>query len=102
VPIVDKPTRYRDLLRMVSQYGIYEDVQRAKGSERLWIRELPDGSKRSIPVTCHGEGYVIGGGLIKAIRRRLRLTPQDDVSDEAFYTRRRYTTYPRILPPTPG
>ena len=86
---MDRPTRYRTLLRMVSQYGVYEDTQRAKGSERLWIRELPDGSKRSIPVTCHGEGYVVGVGLIKAIRRRLLLIPQDGVSDEKFYARRR-------------
>lgn len=74
---------------MVSKYGVSEDMQRAKGSERLWIRALPDGSKRSIPVTCHGPGYVIGVGLIKAIRRRFLLTPQDGISDEEFYSRRK-------------
>lgn len=84
---MDKPIRYRDLLTLVSQYGVYEDPKRAKGSERLWIRELPDGSKRSIPVTCHGQGYVIGVGLVKAIRRRLLLTPKDGVSDEEFYSK---------------
>ncbi len=83
---MEKPTKYRDLLRLVSKYGVCEDPRRAKGSERLWIRELPDGSKRSIPVTCHGPGYVIGVGLIKAIRRRLLLTPKDGVSDEEFYS----------------
>ena len=85
---MDNPVKYRDLLALVSKYGVYEDPKRAKGSERLWIRELTDGTKRSIPVTCHGSGYVIGVGLVKAIRRRLLLTPQDGVSDEAFYSKR--------------
>ena len=85
---MDKPTRYRDLLRLVGKYGVYEDPKRGKGSERLWIRELPDGIKRSIPVTCHGTGYIIGVGLIKAIRRRLLLTPADGVSDKEFYTKK--------------
>jgi len=79
---MDKPTKYQDLLRMVSKYGVFEDAQRAKGSERLWIRELLDGSRRTIPVTCHGHGYVIGVGLIKAIRRRLLLTSHDGIADE--------------------
>ena len=85
---MDKPVKYRDLLALVGKYGVYEDPKRAKGSERLWVRELGDGTKRSIPVTCHGPGYVIGVGLVKAIRRRLLLTPQDGVSDEAFYSKK--------------
>lgn len=85
---MDRPTRYRDLLKMVSKYDVYEDPKRGKGSERLWIRELSDGSKRSIPVTCHGPNYVIGTGLVKAIRRRLLLTPKDGVSDEDFYSKK--------------
>ena len=84
---MDRPTRYRDLLAFASKYGVYEDLTRAKGSERLWIRVLPDGRKRSIPVTCHGAGYVIGVGLVKAIRRRLLLTPADGVVDGEFYSR---------------
>lgn len=85
---MDRPTRYRDLLTLISKYRVYEDPKRGKGSERLWIRELPDGSKRSIPVTCHGPGYVIGVGLVKAIRRRLLLTSKDGVSDEEFYSKK--------------
>jgi hypothetical protein len=84
---MDRPTRYRELLGFVSKYGVYEDLTRAKGSERLWIRVLSDGRKRSIPVTCHGPGYVIGVGLVKAIRRRLLLTPTDGVADEEFYSK---------------
>ena len=83
---MDRPTRYRELLALASKYGVYEDSARAKGSERLWIRVLPDGHKRSIPVTCHGSGYVIGVGLVKSIRRRLLLTPADGVTDEDFYS----------------
>jgi hypothetical protein len=29
---MDRPTRYRDLLKLVSKYGVYEDPKRAKGS----------------------------------------------------------------------
>lgn len=85
---MDRPVKYRDLLALVSKFDVYEDVRRAKGSERLWIRELPDGTLRSIPVTCHGPGYVIGVGLVKAVRRRLLLTSKDGVSDETFYSKK--------------
>jgi len=85
---VDQPVRYRALLELVQRYGVHEDPRRGKGSERLWIRQLPDGSKRSIPVTCHSTGDVVGVGLVKAIRRRLLLTEKDGVTDEEFYARR--------------
>jgi len=85
---MDKPTKYRELLKLVSKYGIYEDKRRAKGSERLWVKEYPDGVKRSIPVTCHGENYVISVGLIKAIRRRFSITEKDGISDKEFYSKK--------------
>jgi len=84
---MDKPVKYRELLSLVAKYGVVEDVKRAKGSERLWIRKLPDGTTRSIPVTCHGSGYVIGVGLVRAIRRRLLLTSKDGISDQEFYSK---------------
>ena len=85
---MDRPTKYRDLLKLVGKYGVYEDPKRAKGSERLWMQKRVDGSKRSIPVTCHGMSYVIGVGLIRAIRRRFSLTAEDGVPDEEFYSKR--------------
>jgi len=88
VKTVDRPIRYRLLLKLVKKYGVYEDRRRGKSSERLWIRELPDGATRSIPVTCHGPNYVLGVGLVKAIRRRLMLTPKDGVLDEEFYSKK--------------
>ena len=85
---MDQPTRYRVLLELAQHYGVDEDPKRGKGSERLWIRLLSDGSKRSIPVTCHSTGDVVGVGLIKAIRRRLLLTERDGVTDEEFYAKK--------------
>ena len=85
---MDKPTRYRELLKLVNKYEVYEDRRRAKGSERLWVKEYPDGTKKSIPVTCHGENYIIGIGLIKAIRRRFSLTEKDSVLDKEFYSKK--------------
>ena len=84
---MDQPIRYRALLELAQHYGVYEDSRRGKGSERLWIRLLPDGSKRSIPVTCHSTGDVVGVGLVKTIRRRLLLTEKDGVTDEEFYAK---------------
>lgn len=68
---MDQPTRYRALLELAQHYGVDEDPKPGKGSERFWIRLLPDGSKRAIPVTCHSTGDVVGVGLIKAIRHEL-------------------------------
>jgi len=83
---MDRPIRYRELLKIVNKYGIFEVKKRAKGSERMWIKEYPDGTKKSIPVTCHGENYVISVGLVKAIRRRFSLTEKDGISDKEFYS----------------
>ena len=85
---MDRPANYRDLLKLVRKYGVYEDPKRAKGSERLWVQGRMDGSKRSIPVTCHGGSYVIGVGLVRAIRRRFSLRAEDGVSDAEFYSKR--------------
>ncbi|MDI6736623.1 MAG: hypothetical protein QME42_10625 [bacterium] len=85
---MDRPTKYKVLLKLLAKFEVYEDKKRAKGSERLWIRKYPDGTKRSIPVTCHGENYVIGVGLIKAIRRRFALTEKDGILDEEFYSKK--------------
>jgi len=82
---MDWSIRYGDLRKLVKQFGVYEDARRGKGSERLWIRGLPDGGMLSIPVTCHGTGDMVGVGLVKAIRRRLLLTEKDGVRDEEFY-----------------
>lgn len=82
---MDQPFRYR---RSWNWRNIMASTKaRGKGSERLWIRLLPDGSKRSIPVTCHSTGDVVGVGLVKAIRRRLLLTEKDGVTDEEFYAK---------------
>ena len=85
---MDRPIKYRDLLRLVRKFGVYEDKQRAKGSERLWVRVNPDGTRVSIPVTCHGANYEIGVGLVRAIRRRFQLTERDGISDQEFYAKR--------------
>ncbi len=85
---MDKKTKYRELLKYVKKYGIYEDKKRAKGSERLWVKEYPDGTKKSIPVTCHGENYEIGIRLIQAIRRRFCITKKDGISDKEFYSKK--------------
>jgi hypothetical protein len=82
--MVERPLKYRDLLKRLKLFGVDEIKSRGKGSERLFIRVV-DGVKLSIPTKCHNENDEKPRGVISAIRRRLRLTPNDGVTDEQFY-----------------
>ncbi|MEX1042870.1 MAG: hypothetical protein WDZ51_19710 [Pirellulaceae bacterium] len=82
--MVERPLKYRDLIKRLKRYGVFEDKTRGKGSERLLVRII-DGVKHSFPTKCHNEGDEKPRGVISAIRRKLRLTSEDGVTDEAFY-----------------
>ena len=81
---MERTLRYRDLLKILTRYGVQEIKKRGKGSERLLCRVV-GGVKYSISTKCHGESDQKPKGVIAAIRRRLRLTPKDGVPDEEFY-----------------
>jgi len=78
--VAEKRLPYRRLLACAKRFGVEEVPGRGKGSERLWKR-----ASYTCPMTCHGEGYEIGKGLARAMRRRLRLTANDGISDDDFY-----------------
>ena len=82
--MADRPLRYRDLLKRLKAFGVDEDPRRGKGSERLLTRVV-DGVQLSIPTKCHSESDTKPRAVIAAIRRRLKLTARDGVSDEEFY-----------------
>jgi hypothetical protein len=82
--MADRTLKYRDLLKLLRRFGVVEDKGRGKGSERMLIR-IVGGVKHSIATKCHNEGDQKPRGVIAAIRRRLRLTPEDGVSDKEFY-----------------
>lgn len=80
----DKPLKYREMIRCVTAFGIQEDVRGGKGSHRM-LRAMVDGKMVSYPVPCHTEGYELSASVIRAIRRRFKLTSDDGVADGDFY-----------------
>jgi hypothetical protein len=82
--VAEKTLKYRDLLKRLRKYGVAERAARGKGSERL-LERLVGGTKLTIATKCHNEGDQKPKAVIRAIRRRLRLTARDGVSDEQFY-----------------
>ena len=83
--MADQPLEYRKLAKILRKHGAKEVKSRGKGSERYWERELDDGTIVFATVTCHGKGKPVGRGLIRSIRRKLKLSSQDDVGDKEFY-----------------
>lgn len=66
--------KYREALAKAKAFGVIEDAKRGKGSHRLWIipddPEAPTKGRRS-PIACHGDGYELKTGTLKAALRRL-------------------------------
>jgi hypothetical protein len=82
--MAERSLKYRDLLKRLKLFGVIEDRNRGKRSERLLIR-IVEGRKHSTTTKCHSDSDQKPKAVIKSIRRRLKLTPQDGVSDSAFY-----------------
>lgn len=84
--MAEKPIAYRTLRKILKSYGIEEEKRRGKGSERMFVGVV-NGKIERIPTKCHNEGDEKPKAVIKAIRRRFRLTEADGVSDKEFYDR---------------
>jgi hypothetical protein len=82
---MEQPLKYRDLIRILRRFGVHEETFRGKGSERMLVG-MVDGRTERYPTKCHNEGDVKPQGVIKAIRRRFKLTKQDGISDGEFYS----------------
>lgn len=82
--MADRTLKYRDLLRRLKMFGVREVKSRGKGSERL-LERIVGGKKYSTTTKCHSESDQKPVAVIKAIRRRLKLTEADGVSDTEFY-----------------
>jgi hypothetical protein len=80
----DRALKYRRLLRILKRYNAFEDKQRGKGSERMLCRVV-QGRLERFPIRCHSESEDKPKAVVKAVRRRLRLTETDGVSDDEFY-----------------
>jgi hypothetical protein len=82
--MAEKTLTYRELLKRLRKFDVQENAARGKGSDRLLVRVV-DGVSLSIPTKCHNEGDQKPKAVIRAIRRRLKLTSEDGVSDHDFY-----------------
>ena len=82
--MADHTLKYRELLRRLKLFGVSEIKSRGKGSERL-LRRIVGGHKYSTTTKCHNDNDQKPVAVIRAIRRRLKLTDKDGVSDAEFY-----------------
>lgn len=81
---MEQTLKYRDLWRILKRYNVSESKVRGKGSERILSRVV-SGGRVSIPTKCHKESDQKPKAVFGAIRRALRLKPEDGVSDKEFY-----------------
>lgn len=75
----DRPLKLRDLCKTLRRYGVWEQDGK---KHKQFLREI-GGCVFSYPVPRHGnevkQCYVAG------VRKKLRLTQNDGISDEEFY-----------------
>jgi hypothetical protein len=79
---MDRPLKLRELRRILSRYGVFEDSSRGKGSHTVFYRRFPDGLF-SYPVPTTRDPVLVC--YVKGCRKKFRLTPEHGVSDEEFY-----------------
>jgi len=72
------------LLRILKRFNCWEDKTRGKGSERMLCR-MVDGRLERFPIRCHKEDEEKPRAVVKAVRRRFKLTEEDGVPDGEFY-----------------
>jgi hypothetical protein len=80
---MDRPLKFRDLERILRHFGAWIDVGRGKGSHCLALR-IVAGERCSYPIPRHGNE--VNSRYVTGCRKRLKLRPDDGVSDEDFYS----------------
>jgi len=80
------PTKRRDLVRKVRHFGGWEDERRGKGGHRLLRRKDPELPARTLAYALqfHGTNADVPDSVVRALRRKLKLTPEHGVSDSAW------------------
>jgi hypothetical protein len=68
--------------RILRSFGVSEDPSRGKGSHTYFFKQFPDG-EFGYPVPQHGKD--VPSVYVKGLRKRLRLTPDDGISDAKFF-----------------
>ena len=80
------PTKRRDIVRKVRHFGGWEDESRGKGGHRLLMRRDPEDPRRTLayPLQFHGSNKDFPDSVVRALRRKLKLTPEHGVPDTAW------------------
>ena len=76
--------KQKQLRRALKSYGVNEDPSRGKGSHTLYYKVI-DGGRYTYPVPTTREPVL--ECYVKGARRKFRLTEQDGVSDDEFFSR---------------
>lgn len=76
--------KHRKLIKILRGFGVTENKVRGKGSHRRLVRTVGN-HQHSTTISFHGRDAAHSGSVVEAIRRRLKLTEEDGVSDEDFY-----------------
>lgn len=82
--MADRPLKLKQLRKIVRRYDVVEDSSIGKGSHTTFLRKVAGGIF-SYPIPTHGSDMVLVC-YVKGLRKRLRLTPNDGVSDRDFYS----------------
>ena len=79
-----KLLKHRKLIKILRGFGVTENKVRGKGSHRRLVR-LVGNRQYSTTITFHGRNMEHSGSVVESVRRRLKLTDEDGVSDQDFY-----------------
>jgi hypothetical protein len=76
------PFPLKKLRRILKAYDAWEDASRGKGSHTMFFRRV-EGAVFSYPIPTHRSD--VNDSYVKGVRKRLKLTPADGVSDDEFF-----------------
>ena len=66
MPTQDNNLTYREILRKVKKFGVYEVMR--KGARRMLVHDNIDGKKVSFPMHVHSENQEFNRNYVRAIR----------------------------------
>lgn len=76
--------KLHELRKILRSFGVLEDPSRGKGGHTYFCRRFPEG-EFGYPVPTKKDVKHV---YVKGARRRFRLTPEDGVTDDDFYSRK--------------
>jgi len=81
------PLKRREIVRKVRSFGGHEDERKGKGGHRTLFRPdpaNPNGRPLTYTLQYHGTNEDFLDSVVRALRRKLKLSPEDGVSDEQW------------------